>query len=107
MSSGSPDAHLDDEFLTAASRKLLFTEQRTRDGEGVGYGLGWFVGTRDDGRRLLFHSGGSVGGTSLMIMEPDTGVVVAGLINLTGANNDVVREVLDLFIDAATAKAAH
>ena len=95
------NAHLDDGFLTAASRKLLFTEQRTRDGEGVGYGVGWFVGTRDDGRRLLYHSGGSVGGTSLMIMEPDTGVVVAGLINLTGANNDVVREVLELFIAAA------
>ena len=95
------NAHLDDEFLSEASRKLLFTEQNTRDGEGVGYGLGWFIRTRDDGRRLLSHSGGSVGGTSLMVMEPETGVVVVGLINLTGANNGVVREVLDLFIDAA------
>ncbi len=95
------NAHLDDEFLSAASRKLLFTEQNTRDGEGVGYGLGWFIRTRDDGRRLLSHSGGSVGGTSLMVIEPETGVVVVGLINLTRANNGVVREVLDLFIDAA------
>ena len=95
------NAHLDDGFLSKSSRELLFTEQRTRDGEGVGYGFGWFIRTRDDGRRLLSHSGGSVGGTSLMVMEPETRVVVVGLINLTGANNGVVREVLDLFIDTA------
>ena len=98
-------AHLDDAFLSEAARKLLFTEQRTRDGEGVGYGLGWFIGADDDGRRLLFHSGGSVGGTSLMVVQPDTRVVVVGLINLSGANNVVVRQVLDLFVDAAAAAA--
>ena len=96
------NAHLDDGFLSKASRELLFTEQKTRDGEGVGYGLGWFIRTREDGRRLLSHSGGSVGGTSLMVMEPESRVVVVGLINLTRANNAVVREVLDLFIDAAS-----
>lgn len=101
------NAHLDNGFLSKSSRELLFTEQKTRDGEGVGYGLGWFIRTRDDGRRLLSHSGGSVGGTSLMVMEPETRVVVVGLINLTGADNGVVREVLDLFIDAAAASTAH
>lgn len=101
------NAHLDDDFLSEASRKLLFTEQKTRDGEGVGYGLGWFIRTREDGRHLLSHSGGSVGGTSLMVMEPESRVVVVGLINLTRANNDVVREVLDLFIDAAASRTEH
>ena len=72
------NAHLDDGYLSEASRKLLFTEQRTRDGNGVGYGFGWFIRERDDGRRLLSHSGGSVGGTSLMVMEPESRVVVVG-----------------------------
>ena len=99
------NAHLDDGFLSKSSLDLLFTEQKTRDGEGVGYGFGWFIRTRDDGRQLLSHSGGSVGGTSLMVMEPETRVVVVGLINLSGADNGVVREVLDLFIDAAAATA--
>ena len=101
------NAHLDDGFLTKSSRELLFTEQRNRDGDGVGYGFGWFIRTRDDGRRLLSHSGGSVGGTSLMVMEPETRVVVVGLINLTGADNGVVREVIDRFIDAAAASKTH
>ena len=99
------DAHLRDAFLTETARKLLFTEQRTHDGEAVGYGFGWFIGEDGDGRRLLFHSGGSVGGTSLMVMQPDTRVVVVGLINLSGANNVVVRQVLGLFVDAVATAA--
>ena len=97
------NAHLTDEFLSESAKRLLFTEQKTGDGEGVGYGFGWFIRTDDAGRRLLYHSGGSVGGTSLMIMQPDTRVVVVGLINLTRANNGVVREVLSLFLDAMAA----
>lgn len=96
------NAHLHDGYLSKASRELLFTEQQTRDGEGVGYGFGWFVQQDDAGRRLLSHAGGSIGGTSLMIMEPETRVVVVGLINLSGANNAVVREVLRRFVDAAS-----
>ena len=94
------NAHLTDEFLSEAATQLLFTEQQTRDGEGVGYGFGWFIGEDDEGRRLLSHSGGSVGGTSMMIMQPDTRVVVVGLINMSRANNSVVREVLGLFVEA-------
>ena len=97
------NAHLRDDFLSPSAKRLLFTEQQTRDGVGVGYGFGWFIRTDDAGRRLLYHAGGSVGGTSLMIMQPDTRVVVVGLINLTGANNGVVREVLSLFLDAVAA----
>ena len=98
------NAHLADEYLSHSAKQLLFTEQQTRDGDGVGYGFGWFISTDDEGRRLLHHSGGSVGGTSMMIMQPDTGVVVVGLINLTGARNGVVRDVLGLFVDAVTEK---
>lgn len=95
------NAHLGDEYLSREARRLLFAEQRNAAGEGVGYGLGWFVDIDDEGRRLLFHAGGSIGGTALMIMQPETGVVVVGLINLSGAQNGVVRDVLRLFVGAA------
>jgi len=101
------NAHLRDDYLSKASRKMLLTEQRTDAGEGVGYGFGWFIQQDDAGRRLLSHAGGSVGGTSLMIMQPETRVVVAGLINLTGANNEVVIEVLRRFIDATSVSNPH
>ncbi len=95
------NAHLGDGYLSHDARHLLFTEQKTRDGEPVGYGFGWFIGVDPDGRRLWSHAGGSVGGTSLLIIQPETRVVVVGLINLSGADNDVVRDVLTLFTRAA------
>lgn len=94
-------AHLDDDFLSDDARALLFTEQATDAGEGVGYGFGWSVGPRDDGRMYWGHSGGSVGGTSLMMIQPETGVVVVGLINLSSADLSIVRDVLALFVEAA------
>ncbi|MFQ5571359.1 MAG: serine hydrolase domain-containing protein [Rhodothermales bacterium] len=96
------NAHLGDDFLSEEARAVLFTEQHTRDGEGVGYGFGWQIRTDDQGRRYLRHSGGSMGGTSLLMMQPDARVVVVSLINLSSANLSVVREVLRLFVEAAS-----
>ena len=97
------NAHLSDSFLSDEARGLLFTEQKTVEGKGVGYGFGWFIQSDDDGRLLLGHSGGSVGGTSLMLIQPDTGVVIVGLINMSGARNGVLREVLQIFVEAVEA----
>ena len=97
------NAHLGDDYLSDTAKRLLFTEQQTHDGDGVGYGFGWFLRADPDGRPLQSHSGGSVGGTSLLMMQPDTGVVVVGLINLTRADNSIVRDVLGLFVHAAEA----
>ena len=91
------------DFLSGAARDLLFTEQKTVSGERVGYGFGWFVQTDGDGRRLLGHSGGAVGGTSLMLIQPETRVAIVGLINLTSAQNGVLREVLRIFVEATEA----
>ena len=61
------NAHLDDGFLSKPSRELLFTEQQTREGEGVGYGFGRRIGRRRlaDGDAAR-HAGGR-GGTD----QPD------------------------------------
>ena len=44
-----------------------------------------------------------MGGTSLMLIQPDTRVVIVGLINMTGAKNRVLREVLQIFVEAVEA----
>lgn len=72
-------------FLTAASLKALFTSQKTNAGVETGYGIGWFIGKSASGRRIYEHSGGSEGGTSQLIIYPDSGVVVAFETNLTQA----------------------
>lgn len=78
-------AHLQPGSFKAETLKLLFTSQRTTAGEETGYGIGWRVRTDDKGRRTRSHSGGSVGGTTMLLMYPDSGVVVAMAVNLSSA----------------------
>ena len=79
-------AHLKPGFLKAETLKLLFTSQRTAAGEETNYGIGWGVRTDDKGRRTISHGGGSVGGTTLLLLYPESGIVVAMAVNMTSAN---------------------
>jgi serine beta-lactamase-like protein LACTB len=71
-------------FLKADSLKLLFTSQKTKSGEATGYGVGWGIAKSPSGKVVYAHSGGSVGGTSQLIVYPETHVVVALITNLSG-----------------------
>ncbi len=72
-------------FLKADSLRLLFTSQRTTAGPETGYGMGWFVHKSQSGQRIYEHAGGSVGGSSQLIIYPDTGVAVVLVTNLGDA----------------------
>ena len=78
-------AHLQPGFLTRASLDALFTSQKTSDGKETGYGLGWEVKKDKSGHPLWFHSGGSVGGTSILLIEPESRMVLAVTANCTDA----------------------
>jgi CubicO group peptidase (beta-lactamase class C family) len=88
-------AHLEAGFLPQEALDLLFTSQRTLDGEETGYGIGWRVGSfgemfaEEDPRRdgdlaslpVRHHSGSSVGGRAFLLLVPERRLVVALLIN--------------------------
>lgn len=65
-------AHMQPGFLKPESLKLLFTSQKTTAGKSTAYGIGWFIG-----KSILFHSGGSIGGTSMLLLVPASRVAVA------------------------------
>jgi len=95
------DAMLEREGLDPETVKLLFTPLETTDGESTGYGLGWEVGTDEEGRRTVGHSGGSVGGSTQFVMYPNQHVVVALISNLGGVDYDGVEErIAGFFIEA-------
>src|SRR5215470_17178777 len=71
-------------YLKAESLALLFTPQKAKDGKETGYGMGWFIGKSKSGKRIFEHSGGSVGGTSDLVLYPDTHLVVACVCNYDG-----------------------
>jgi serine beta-lactamase-like protein LACTB, mitochondrial len=88
-------AHLQDGFLLPESREMLFTAQRTTDGEETDYGIGWL--TRElDGYRLVGHSGGSVGGTAMLMMYPEHDLVVAVMSNRSGAPSATMARLIAL-----------
>ena len=72
-------------FLSPETVRLLWTSQRTRAGRVTGYGMGWFVGPDSTGRATAEHGGGSIGGTAILMIYPESKLVVAVLTNLTGA----------------------
>jgi len=93
-------AYVLSDTLGARSRTLLFTEQETTQGEGVEYGFGWVLREDADGRPTIGHSGGAVGGTSLLLVVPETRVVIVAATNLSGANLGWVHEIARLFAAA-------
>ncbi len=74
-------AHLGDGFLEPETIGLLWTSQRTSDGEETGYGIGWSVEQDYAGRRTVSHSGGSIGGRTMLLIFPDDNVIVAIVAN--------------------------
>jgi CubicO group peptidase (beta-lactamase class C family) len=90
-------AHMKPGFLRAETLEVLQTSQVLRDGTLTNYGIGWRTGTQDDGDRTVGHSGGSVGGTTLMLLVPDHDMVVAGVINISGPAGAIVQQIAEVF----------
>ncbi len=78
-------AHLQPGFLTEASLKALFTSQKTRDGKATGYGMGWEITQDRNQHRIWMHTGGAVGGTTILMIRPDIRMVLALTTNCTDA----------------------
>lgn len=69
-------------LLPKAAVEMMWTEQRTTGGEGVGYGMGWGVTEPQDGIRRLSHSGNQAGASSVLHVIPEQGIVIALMTNL-------------------------
>ena len=70
-------------FLKESSLQTLFTSQTTNDGKPTGYGVGWYVYPKP---KVIYHSGWTVGGLSILLILPDTNTVVAIVTNRGGLN---------------------
>ncbi len=79
------NGHLEPGFLQAETLELLFTSQRTAGGDETGYGIGWGSATNDYGEQVVSHTGGSVGGRTVLTLNRDTGVIVAIVANTSSA----------------------
>ncbi len=90
-------AHLSPGILKAETLSELTTPQRLRNGDSTGYGIGWRSYPQEDGDQAMGHSGGSVGGTTLLILVPEHDLVVAGVVNISGPASPIVQRVAEIF----------
>ncbi len=93
------NAHAAPGYLTGETLELLFTPQRLRDGSTTDYGIGWRSAVNDHGETIVFHTGGSVGGRTVMTLNRSNGLIVAITANLSGApvGNGLAAQIEELF----------
>lgn len=83
------------------SVQQMWTEQQTAHGKATGYGLGWKIG-RHDGRRLVSHTGGQAGTSTILTLYPDCGVSVALMCNLQNVSlSAAARAIAEVVLPAA------
>src|SRR5258708_9828537 len=58
------------------SAQLMFTAQTLRDGKPSPYGMGWGV-TKFQGQRMVAHSGGQQGTSTMLLLLPGKDLAVA------------------------------
>ena len=86
-------------LLERETVQLLWTSQQLADGEVTGYGIGWRVGLDHADRRVVSHSGGSVGGRSMLLIYPDEAIVVVVTANTTPLDyRGLPQQLADLFL---------
>ncbi|MFQ5603335.1 MAG: serine hydrolase domain-containing protein [bacterium] len=77
------NAVINSDFLKPSTVELLFKSQKTNSGKETNYGMGWRR-WKMNGKIAVGHTGGSVGGNTVLCMLPDEKVVVAMICNISG-----------------------
>lgn len=94
------NALLGEDFWTADTRKLFITSQKDDSNKETHYGIGFRSDTDNAGRHWFGHSGGSVGGTSNLVIYPEAELVIVVLTNKSNVrigtlNQEIAAMILD------------
>lgn len=76
----------DKRYLKEETINTFTQSQVTTKGEKTNYGIGIRSGTDAEGRPWFGHSGGSIGGTSMLLIYPGEDLVVVTLVNMGSAD---------------------
>lgn len=92
-------AMLDYEFINESVQEELMFPQETSDGRSTNYGMGWRF-FENNGRFWVGHSGGSVGGSTMFLMNKQDRFIIAYTINRSNVGFDSLHfKVAEAFLD--------
>ncbi len=93
------EGNLGGNFILPATLEEWTSTQYTSSGEATHYGIGWATNTNSLGMPWFGHSGGSVGGTTQLLIYPGPGVIVAMAANLSNVfYGDIHHRIACLFM---------
>lgn len=78
-------AYLRDQILKPATKEVLWQKQTLNNGEEIAYGIGWVnaeemvAGKKE---RIVYHTGGAVGASSILMLVPSHDLVLVCMVNL-------------------------
>lgn len=78
------NSYLTASLIKSSTINELTSTQTLSNGQPTGYGIGWNSGKDNYGRRFFGHSGGAVGGTSILAIYPEEQLVIVILTNMSG-----------------------
>jgi CubicO group peptidase (beta-lactamase class C family) len=82
-------------LLNQETKKLLYTQQETNDGEPIEMTLGWHIGEFDE-VLYYFKEGGGAGYHCEMRVYPDQGVATVIIVNKTSFNSKKYLNLIDI-----------
>ena len=93
------EAYLDYNYQPEEVHQELMTAQTLRNGESTNYGMAW-VTLPHNGDTWYGHSGGSVGGTTMFVINKEHDMVIALTINRSSAGIDGIHfDIADVFLE--------
>jgi len=98
------EVFFDPKFLQDEILNELTQSQVKADGEKTNYGMGWVNREDEKGYHFIGHSGGSVGGITMLIIYPEKNIVVAMVSNSSNVRyNSVYNKIAWLWMEAENA----
>jgi len=98
-------AHLSPGYLKKKTQDEFTTSQVDGEGKETQYGIGYNDSKDQKDRSWIGHAGGSVGGTSMLLIYPEEDLVVVTLVNQSGAQMDgLAAGIAAILLSAASKK---
>lgn len=92
-------AMFDYDYLNEKAQEELMFPQETSDGESTNYGMGWRVWQHNN-NYWVGHSGGSVGGSTMFLLNKQHRIIIAYAINRSSAGFENLHfKLADIFLD--------
>jgi CubicO group peptidase (beta-lactamase class C family) len=85
-------------FVSDSTRELMWSRQRTSDGQALElYGLGWLIAEADSMRpKRVWNDGSQPGTRTYLYLRPTQGIIIALMTNLEGAAcEELVPQILE------------